>query len=178
MDSENRILYSAFHWSTEVIIITSVCLLMITGCVIWVYKMDVCFLIKYLLLLPFILIIILFCSQSPRYLTVSKGNIRIKKIIGAEKISIKDILSVAHANRGQLKGSVRVGASGGLFGYVGHFKNEYIGRYLMFATKKENLVLIFTTKKTYVVNVEEPSHFIDIIIEIQNQLRNNNERNF
>ena len=52
-----------------------------------------------------------------------------------------------------------------MFGFLGHFKNEEVGRYVMYATELDNLVMVKTAGKTYVFSCVVREEFISDIRE-------------
>lgn len=68
-------------------------------------------------------------------------------------------------------GSIRTFGIGGLFGYIGYFKNSILGSYKAYATNSEKAVLIETSDKPIIVTPDDP----DLFVKNLNQAQQNNQ---
>lgn len=75
--------------------------------------------------------------------------------IGRTVIPRQTIRSVIRIDQSELAGSIRMFGSSGFFGYYGFFHNRRLGMYRMYITRKEDLVLISTYNRNYVVNCSD-----------------------
>lgn len=75
-------------------------------------------------------------------------------------ISRADITRVGSITWETLSGSIRLGANGGLGGYVGLFSNKTLGRYRAYMTRKDRLFLIETNDCTVVISPDDPERFV------------------
>lgn len=74
------------------------------------------------------------------------------------------ITNVRLLSREGMKFTIRTFGVGGLFGYWGMFSNSRIGRFRMFATRRDRTVLIETTEgKKIVITPDEPEVFVGTI---------------
>ena len=69
-------------------------------------------------------------------------------------------LSNAEFSPGAMMGSIRVFGIGGLFGFIGRFRNELLGPYRAYATNRENTVVLDFDGAKVVVTPDRPQEFI------------------
>lgn len=150
MDYENYKSITWFHWEPTVIFITTFVSIILLGTIIaiayplWNIRVII---LSAIIFIPLI-ITLLYC---PLYLKINNGTLIIRQIKGEMKIPITEIKSVTPINKTSITSSIRVFGSGGLFGYLGIFKNNRIGKFHMYATELTNLYTIQTSTKTYVI---------------------------
>ncbi len=99
----------------------------------------------------------------PVRLSVNPEQVTIKKPFNTLDIPMKDIVEIKSIQKQSLKNSIRTFGSGGLFGYLGYFYNKELGNYTMYTTETENLILIRTNIKKYVLSCTKSEEFIDYI---------------
>lgn len=151
-----------FHWDKTVIIITIIVFLLLLGTAIgvtypaWNIRVG----IVYLVILSPIIITFLYL---PIYLKVDDSNLIIRRIKGKRKIPIESMDSILPIEKRDIASSTRIWGSGGLFGYIGTFKNSKYGRYKMYATELSNLYLIKTSNSYFVVSCQN-SQFITTLM--------------
>ncbi|MCW8126374.1 PH domain-containing protein [Microbulbifer halophilus] len=75
------------------------------------------------------------------------------------RIDLKDLQS-AEVKPEAMRGSVRIFGNGGLFGFIGLFRNSTLGRYRAFATDSANCVVLRFPVHTLVVTPDRPEQFI------------------
>jgi len=112
--------------------------------------------------IPFLLLVITFFFAPTSY-EITKDKIVINKVCGSIKLNKTDIIDVAPPRSGDLKGSIRLFASGGLFGYFGKYKSPQLGKYNMYAgSMKSNNMLIIRMKggKIYVISPKRKDDFL------------------
>ena len=98
----------------------------------------------------------------PIRLTIGNDKIILHRLFGAINIPIKDIIEIKAIPNSETAFSIRIFGSGGLFGYLGKFKNT------MYATNLNELVLIRTNSKKYVFSCKNRDEFIESV-----KLKNN-----
>lgn len=105
---------------------------------------------------------ILFFSWSlhPKYYTIESDGIHIKRFFKSIHIPFESIIKIHELKREDTSGSMRLNASGGLFGYFGIFSNQKLKKYYMYATNTYKLVSIQLQDKLYVISPEERELFI------------------
>ena len=95
---------------------------------------------------------------------VSKINIRIIKGIGEILITKDTIISYRQIEKSEMAGTIRRMASGGLFGFFGKFSNPKIGKFSMYATRMNNLILIKLKDGSQIVlSPDNPTEFLNDI---------------
>lgn len=60
-------------------------------------------------------------------------------------------------------GSIRVWGIGGLFGYVGYFRNSALGKYKAYTTNTKNTLMLEVSNKTIVISPDFPKEFVEAI---------------
>lgn len=162
---ENNTLVIGFNWSVEVIVITLLTVVLVFGIIIsfysrWPANLS---LLKYVLTIVILLIIIIPAVYSPIHLSINDEKIVIKRIVRNIEIDLRNVYSVTIISNREISNSIRTFGSGGLFGYLGQFKNNLIGSYTMYATEKQNLIYINTSKGKYVFSCSKPHEFIELV---------------
>ena len=148
-------------WDLKLIIITSVLILILLGSL---------FVEPSTLHTVIILAIILGCATLGVYgYSIQEEKLKILRMGWAKEIEIEDITNVnitPHA----MMGSIRTFGIGGLFGYIGYYKNSILGSYKAYATNSDNTVLIETNNNgKLVVTPDDPAEFIK---SLNNKLNN------
>ena len=92
----------------------------------------------------------------PRYLLLDDKSIVITHPIGQTVILKSDIIEVRAVDRSELLGSIRLFGSGGFFGWFGIFRNNKFGTYRLYCGQLENLYLVNTTTKKYIISSSKP----------------------
>lgn len=141
-----------FCWAARTIIITTiVCLSIISGlCLVLTHDDLVSRVISLIIALSLFSLI----SFTPISLCLNRDEIVLRKMIGRLKIQIKEVESIELMLAKNLKGANRIIGSSGYFGYWGYFRSNCLGKFTLFATEKNNLILIKTVNgKKYVFNL-------------------------
>lgn len=92
----------------------------------------------------------------PRYLLLDDKSIVITHPIGQSVILKSDIIEVRAIERSDIRGSIRLFGSGGFFGWFGIFRNNKFGTYRLYCGQLENLYLVKTTTKKYIISSSKP----------------------
>ena len=92
----------------------------------------------------------------PRYLLLDDKSIVITHPIGQSVILKSDIIEVRAVERSELRGSIRLFGSGGFFGWFGIFRNSKLGVYRIYCGQLENLYLVKTLTKKYIISSSVP----------------------
>ncbi|HEY0272615.1 MAG TPA: PH domain-containing protein, partial [Chitinophaga sp.] len=90
-------------------------------------------------------------------------SIIIRRPFGSLRIPLPTIIHVRPIMGGELGVNYRRFGIGGLFGYIGHYRSSSMGRYQMWATNRDSLVVIETGKRKYIVSPDQPVHFTNDI---------------
>lgn len=164
MALENNTLTTNFNWSIEVTIITLITIAIILGIIIsfyskWPANLSV---LKYLITIIILSIILIPSMYTPIRLSINNEKIVLKRVIGNIEINLNDIKSVTLISNREISNSIRTFGSGGLFGYIGQFKNNILGNYTMYATEKKNLMYINTKKGKYIFSCSKSHEFAEL----------------
>ena len=103
----------------------------------------------------------------PIRLTIENDKIILYRLFGAINIPIKDIIEIKAIPKSETAFSIRIFGSGGLFGYLGRFKNPKLGSYTMYATNMNKLIFIRTSRKKYVFSCKNKDEFIESVKHIK-----------
>ncbi|MCC8088364.1 MAG: PH domain-containing protein [Rikenellaceae bacterium] len=98
---------------------------------------------------------------SPRYLTVDKNNITIKKLSGKITIPVNEITTIER--RTNLGFDSKKFGSGGFFGYNGYFVNDAVGRYTGYVTDQHKIFWVITPRKKYTLSCDDPDRFVSLV---------------
>jgi hypothetical protein len=97
------------------------------------------------------------------------GRMEIQRPFGAIKIAFHHIESIQRVSMNDLGLVIRLFGSGGLFGYFGIFTSRKLGRFQMWCTNRDKLVLITTNDSKLLISPDEPDDFI-MNLRLQNKL--------
>ena len=81
------------------------------------------------------------------------------------RLTLRDVQSVLHQPQAT-EGSIRIFGNGGLFGFIGLFRNQKLGRYRAFATDFTRTVVIRMPAQTIVVTPGDPGEFAEQVNRI------------
>jgi hypothetical protein len=94
--------------------------------------------------------------------SVREGKVMIHRLGWANKYDLATLSSV-EVSPGATMGSVRAMGIGGLFGFVGYYRNEILGLYQAFATNEMNTVVLEFGSKKIVVTPDDPQAFAEAV---------------
>lgn len=98
-------------------------------------------------------------ALTVRGYSVLDGQLLIHRLGWATRFDLADLTSVEFSP-GATIGSIRTMGIGGLFGFVGHFRNEILGSYRAYATDEENTVILDFSGEKIVVTPDSPVEFV------------------
>ena len=105
--------------------------------------------------------ICLFCVLfRPLTYVLTADKLVIHRLFSDITISRKDIVATREINKGDMGLTIRTFGVGGLFGYFGKFSNTKIGRLTMYATRRNNSVLIETANKKIILTPDDPIELV------------------
>ena len=100
----------------------------------------------------------------PKYVEVTNSLLIIGKLISKKIIPLADIASVAPYQR--TMNFVRTLGSSGFMGYWGHYRNQELGKFFVYGTRMDQLILVtLKSGKKYVIsckNADEMSTQINL----------------
>jgi hypothetical protein len=94
--------------------------------------------------------------------SVRDGQVLVHHPGWTTRLDLADLQAV-EATPGIMRGSTMTFANGGLFGFVGHFRNDALGAYRAYATKGENAVVLHLPEDTVVVTPGDPAAFVEVV---------------
>ncbi len=156
----NKITTFPCSWSMGVTFLTAITVIIMVVSVYFVWTEGLIWL-KYLLIIIFLATIIGVLGLMPLRLTIENDKIGLHRLIGAIYIPFKDIIELKAIPNSDTAFSIRLFGSGGLFGYLGKFRNKKLGNYTMYATNLNELILIRTDRKTYVFSCKNRDKLIE-----------------
>lgn len=166
MTQSKDIISISFKWDKTTTFITVLSLIVLIGAVIGLefapFKGSDIW-IKIFIQIFLIASVLFAYSLMPVRLSVNPEQVTIKRPFNTLDIPMKDIVEIKSIQKQSLKNSIRTFGSGGLFGYLGYFYNKELGNYTMYTTETENLILIRTNIKKYVLSCTKSEEFIDYI---------------
>ena len=90
------------------------------------------------------------------------GCLVIQRPCWQTRFPLADVVSVA-ADPDAMKGSIRLAGDGGLFAFVGWFRNRKLSTYRAYVTDVNRCVVIRWPKRTIVISPGSPHRFIDAL---------------
>jgi len=160
------------EWSQKVVVITVIAILFIFVIILSLIRKALIYRksnIKVTLSLTFITILLSVISVVPLFympqsILIDSKKIIINRLIGKKQIQFKDIDLIEQYSSKDT--SVRIFASGGLFGYIGYFKSDGL-LYKMFVLNESQMVSIKTKSENIVLSCNKRDSFIRIINELK-----------
>src|SRR5699024_10265637 len=129
-------------WDLKLIIITSIVVVILAGSL---------FIDPSLINSAIVLAIIMACAAYGVYgYSIQEEKLKILRLGWAKEVDLKDITNVDMTPHAMI-GSIRTFGIGGLFGYIGYYRNSILGSYKAYATNTDNTVLIETTNDRKIV---------------------------
>lgn len=153
-------------WSLAVTVITTLTVIILVVSTLFIVKDDFpssMLWLKYTLIIVFIATIIGGIGYMPIRLTMGNDRITLHRLFGAINIPMNEIIEFKTIPSSEIMYSIRTFGSGGLFGYLGKFKNKKLGNYTMYATNLNELILIRTNRRTYVFSCKNRDEFIEYV---------------
>jgi hypothetical protein len=110
--------------------------------------------------------IILICAAFGVYgYSIQNGMLRILRLGWSKDILLSDIKSVEYKPNAMM-GSLRTWGIGGVFGYIGYFKNRILSNYKAYATHSRKTVVISTKKNDQIViTPDDPELFVQALLD-------------
>ncbi|RBL88002.1 PH domain-containing protein [Chitinophaga flava] len=120
--------------------------------------------------LLFILVpaIIAAACLTPRYYKITAEGLVIKRALFPITILFEDIVRLRSITEEELGTSSRMMGMGGIFGYLGTYRSAEIGKYQRWCTNRENLVLIESRTRKWVISPSGADDFVKTVNGIIN----------
>jgi hypothetical protein len=90
-------------------------------------------------------------------------TITVKRGIGKVRVPLENLREARRVTADDLQGRVRLGASGGLFGYYGLFRTTKLGRCISYVTDRKNMVVLIGASGTTVFSPDDVEGFLRAI---------------
>ncbi|MFW9950167.1 MAG: PH domain-containing protein [Candidatus Thorarchaeota archaeon] len=148
-------------WDNLVKGVTSIVLgLIISFMVLFTFIPDLPTILRTVIIILYVAIVLVPFLWAPRGYILHKNLIIIKRIIGDERIIVSEKSKIWKWKWW----GIRLWASGGLYGYFGIFFFREIGKVKMYATNRNNLVLVKDANNTkYLVSPDNLDKFMDLL---------------
>lgn len=78
----------------------------------------------------------------PQYYLVENGKLIIVRPFSKLELRLQDFNKIEPVDKAITRGSIRLFGSGGFFGFFGLFHNKTLGRYRMYVTDRNKLILL------------------------------------
>ena len=106
--------------------------------------------------------IIIICVAFGVYgYSIQEGRLQIIRLGWSKNIRLADIQRVENKPIAMM-GSIRLFGIGGVFGYIGNFKNSILGNYKAYVTHRKKTVLIVTKEnQKLLISPDNPVEFIN-----------------
>ena len=111
------------------------------------------------LLILFFPLIFLTWAIHPTYYSITDSSIKLKRPFSSLEFSFDSIREVRRIMPADLGMSFRLFASGGLFGYLGLYNSNKIGKYTMWCTNQDEMVLIVYNDRKVVISPTDAGSF-------------------
>ena len=98
-------------------------------------------------------------AYSPRGYSLDGRSILVERLAGPVRIALDDVREVRRATPDDFRGCIRLGGSGGLFGYYGLFSTAKLGKSTWYVTNRSNSVVVITAAKTVLFSPDDPEAF-------------------
>ncbi len=109
------------------------------------------------------LVFIISYALSPLRYELEQDRLVIHRLIKPVIILRADVSEVRLLEAEDKKGVLRTFGSGGFFGYFGHFWNKRLGRFMMYATRRDHLVFFEKKDGKKIVISPDDENFIFVL---------------
>jgi len=104
-------------------------------------------------------------ALAPRALVVGQGLLRIERPLRPVELPLSEVRVVGRLPREALSGLLRTGGSGGAFGYYGRYWSRRLGAIRLYATRRDEYVLVDTATGRFVVTPDDPDAFVAAVMQ-------------
>lgn len=108
-------------------------------------------------------VLILAASLSVRGYSVVDGKVLVHRLGWSTRLDLSQLQQI-EANPSVMVGSIRLMGIGGLFAFLGTFRNELLGVYRAYATDGENAVVLDLNGSMVVVTPDSPTEFVKAVL--------------
>ncbi|HTU01014.1 MAG TPA: PH domain-containing protein [Candidatus Sulfotelmatobacter sp.] len=100
---------------------------------------------------------------APRGFAILGRELVVERRLHPLRIELSAIRVVGPLPAERIAGAVRLGGSGGLFGYFGWYSNRRLGAFRMYASRRSGLVLVETETEAFVLSPGNPDAFTEAL---------------
>lgn len=105
-------------------------------------------------------VVLLSYAFAPRGYVIAEGFLRVRRLAGDVRIPLDAVRGARRAAGDDLRGAIRLWASGGLFGYYGLFRTAALGRSWWYATHRARAVVVETREGPMVFSPDDVDAFL------------------
>jgi len=103
-------------------------------------------------------------ALAPKGFSLEGSTLRVERPLRPVVVRLAEIREAALLPEGAVRGALRVGGSGGLFGLYGWFWNRTLGGFRMYASRSSGLVRVDTLAGRLVLSPEPPERFLETLL--------------
>src|SRR5699024_9080016 len=103
---------------------------------------------------------------SVRSYSLKDGMLMIHHLGWSKNFSLSKLTKVEY-NPDATRGSIRIFGIGGVFGFIGYFRNSILGSYHAYAADRKNTVVLDFSGTEVVITPEEPEEFVKSVKHLQ-----------
>lgn len=107
-------------------------------------------------------ILLLSAPFAIRGFVIEDRRLLVLRPLWKTSVSLQDLES-AEQDPQAMDGSIRTFGNGGLFGFIGLFRNKKLGRYRAFATDQKNAVVLRFPTHTLVITPDRPERAAELL---------------
>lgn len=111
-----------------------------------------------------VVVAVLSWALAPSGFALEGGALVVLRPLRPIRIPIPAIRRVALLPAGALRGAVRLGGSGGLFGWYGRHRSRTLGAFRLYASRRDGLVLVDSADERFVLSPEPPGRFVEALL--------------
>lgn len=153
LENNSEIIY--FQWSQQVIVITTIISIIFLVSFFAIVKYTPFIYIKIPVIALISILSLFFIAKTPIKLIINKDEICIKHVLSKTYIRIDDIIDVQRVQPSVIIQSERDFGSSGFCGFLGRFSSKDIGKYKLYATELNNLILIKMEDEQYILSCRD-----------------------
>ncbi|GEM_PF-1258357 len=152
--SPSQVEFSASYDRSTKVISTAACALLIAVSLVAQQAFALC---------ASILIIGLVFAYSPRGYTISDRAVIVRRLIGNVRFELQGIREARRATADDLRWTIRLWGSGGMFGYYGLYRTSKLGNCSWYVTNRGNMIAIVTDARTALFSPDDVEGFLAAI---------------
>jgi hypothetical protein len=100
-------------------------------------------------------------ALAPAAFRVEAGALVVERPLRPIRVPLAEVEAAMLLPPEALRGAVRMGGSGGLFGWYGRYRSPALGAFKLYASRRSGLVLVDARAERYVLSPDEPERFVE-----------------